>query len=416
MIDENQRAVLLLTAHFGKNLRHYGRPLTPTEWQRFSAWLHQEKIEVQSLLYGAPDAWLNQWRYDKKITPERLRALLDRGEHLKRACDQWQQAGVWVVTLLDEDYPEKFKIHLKHTAPPLLFGCGSRILLNQRGIAVVGSRKANHDDLQFSFELGEKIAAGGFAVISGGARGVDETVMMGGVHAEGTVVGILAHGLRRASVSASWREAIARKNLLLLSPFDPDAGFMIGQAMARNRYIYCLSELAIVVHSGKKGGTWSGAQDNLKRGFVPLWVKPTEDKAAGNRALVEAGALWMPEDLEPSLLDSLVQEEKKCLEPRALQKKNLFSEPKEEKTPPVLNLSKDLNKVTLYQLFLYQLASLIKTETKSAQEISQHFDIPIGLANRWLKKAVDEDYVERYLRPVRYRMKNAQQLSMTLSD
>jgi hypothetical protein len=63
------------------------------------------------------------------------------------------------------------------------------------------------------------------------------------------------------------------KNLVLVSPFNPEAGFDVGNAMARNKYIYCLSDAAIVVATSKgSGGTWSGATENLKRNWAPLWV------------------------------------------------------------------------------------------------------------------------------------------------
>ena len=35
-------------------------------------------------------------------------------------------------------------------------------------------------------------------------------------------------------------------NLVLISPFYPDAGFNVGNAMQRNKYIYCLSDAAMV--------------------------------------------------------------------------------------------------------------------------------------------------------------------------
>ncbi len=43
--------------------------------------------------------------------------------------------------------------------------------------------------------------------------------------------------------------------------------------MQRNKYIYSLADAAMVVHSGDSGGTWTGAKENLKKQWVPLWVK-----------------------------------------------------------------------------------------------------------------------------------------------
>ena len=58
--------------------------------------------------------------------------------------------------------------------------------------------------------------------------------------------------------------------------------------MGRNKYIYCLSDDSLVVRSDKdKGGTWSGAKENLNKGWVSLLVKPSE--VDGNTALLQMG-------------------------------------------------------------------------------------------------------------------------------
>jgi hypothetical protein len=120
--------------------------------------------------------------------------------------------------------------------------------------------------------------------------------MLGALEVEGTAVGVLADSLLRASMSLKYRKYLLADNLALLSPFYPEAGFSTGNAMARNKYIYCLADAPIVVHSGTTGGTWSGALENLDRQWVPMWVKPTSDEAAGNAAIQKRGASWLPEE------------------------------------------------------------------------------------------------------------------------
>lgn len=50
--------------------------------------------------------------------------------------------GLWVVVRGDEDYPARLKQRPRGDAPPVLFGCGDRRLLDRGGIAVVGARDA----------------------------------------------------------------------------------------------------------------------------------------------------------------------------------------------------------------------------------------------------------------------------------
>ena len=44
-----------------------------------------------------------------------------------------------------------------------------------------------------------------------------------------------------------------------------------------------------MIHSGLKGGTWEGAKENLKNGWVSLFVKQNDDSNAGNKKLLEMG-------------------------------------------------------------------------------------------------------------------------------
>ena len=88
---------------------------------------------------------------------------------------------------------------------------------------------------------------------------------------------------------------VQNDNLLLLSVSKPDAGFNVGFAMMRNRYIYAQSEATVVVRSDlNKGGTWTGATENLKNNWCTTlcW----EHSYPGNKVLIEKGAIPIPND------------------------------------------------------------------------------------------------------------------------
>jgi predicted Rossmann fold nucleotide-binding protein DprA/Smf involved in DNA uptake len=80
--------------------------------------------------------------------------------------------------------------------------------------------------------------------------------------------------------------------LCLLTPYHPEAGFSVGAAMGRNRLIYCLADYAIVVAAeAETGGTWAGATEALKHGWVPVFVLEHAAMPAGNQRLLQKGAL-----------------------------------------------------------------------------------------------------------------------------
>ena len=287
--SENAQAVLLLTARLAGSRRDGPHPLTAAEWGRFAAWLKNCSLAPDNLLGERVSEILREW-VDDDVTRDRIGALLDRGPALALAADKWQAAGLWVVTRSDPDYPAKLKRRLGRTSPAVLFGAGNRTLLSAGGLAVVGSRDASDTDLRYAGLVGQVAAEQGHTLISGAARGIDAFAMIGALEAEGTVVGVLADGLLRKCTSAMFRPHLVSANLVLFSSVDPEAPFHAGNAMQRNRYIYCLSDAALVVHSGTRGGTWSGASENLKHRWTPLWVKQASDRHSGNAGLIGRGA------------------------------------------------------------------------------------------------------------------------------
>ncbi len=292
------QAILLLTTYFSKPVKGDPKPLSPLEWGRFAAWLREHEIQPETLLFEEPAGILSQW-HDRAITLERIQFLLNRSSALGIASEKWERAGLWVLQRSDPHYPTRLKKRLRNASPAILFGCGKQSLLNQGGLAVVGSRDATHDDLTFSAQLGKDAAGQGLSIVSGGARGVDEAAMLSTLEHDGTAVGVLADSLLRAATSAKYRGGLMSNNLVLVSPFNPEAGFDVGNAMSRNKQIYCLADAAVVVATSKgKGGTWNGAIENLKAGWVPLLVKHHVDSASGNAALVQQGAQWFPNNTD----------------------------------------------------------------------------------------------------------------------
>ncbi|GAB2514581.1 DNA-processing protein DprA [Microbulbifer agarilyticus] len=310
ILNENSQATLLLTAYFSKPTQESAKPLTPTEWGKFARWLREKELAPENLLSPEPERLIEDW-LDSRITKDRLLDLLRRGNAMALALEKWSRAGIWVIARSDATYPKRLKARLRDNAPPVLFGIGNANLLNCGGVAVVGSRNVPDQELSFAKGLGQKAAVAGVSVVSGGARGVDEAAMLGATEAEGTAVGILADSLLKAATASKWRSALREQNLVLVSPFYPEAGFNAGNAMARNKYIYCLADAAVVAHSGIKGGTWNGAVEALKNDWVPVWVKPTDDKSAGNSMIVENGGRWCEEHLKDIEFHKLYQSEQR---------------------------------------------------------------------------------------------------------
>jgi DNA processing protein len=84
--------------------------------------------------------------------------------------------------------------------------------------------------------------------------------------------------------------------LVLISPYDPSAGFNVGHAMQRNKVIYGLSDMSLVMSSDfNRGGTWAGATEQLEHfRLVPVYVRSTGEASEGLEALRRKGAISWP--------------------------------------------------------------------------------------------------------------------------
>lgn len=290
ILSTETQATLLLCGNFGNELSSI-QPLTLAEFNKFEQWLAGEDMSLSALI-EADAEWLLEKLQSSGFDTERLSALLGRGGAMAVAVEQWTNVGLWILSRSDADYPERLKSRLKQTAPAILYGAGNRQLLSRGGLAVVGSRDADEAALSFAHMVGEICAQQHFQVISGGARGTDSAAMSGALERGGAVLGILSGNLAQETVSGACRSWIADEKLALVSPFHPKAPFTVWSAMERNKLIYAMSDSALVVSSElDKGGTWNGALENLKKGWVPLFVRDDENAPAGNRGLIKRGGI-----------------------------------------------------------------------------------------------------------------------------
>ena len=378
-LTPDAQTIMLLTVHFSKSGSDSAKPLTTTEWARLNKWLLDKDPDFKpsDLMTGRLSEWLEGWS-NKRITRERVDALLNRGMSLAMSVEKWERSGLWVMTRSDEDYPQRIKDRLGPSkSPHILFGCGNRRLLQDEGnvLAVVGSRDADDIDLAYSRNLGQKAANIGWSVVSGGARGVDEAAMLGALDAEGTVIGALADSLLKTALSKKYLRHLMDNNLVLVSPFNPEAGFNVGNAMGRNKYIYCLSDAAVVVRSDTKGGTWRGAEENQKNNWVPIWVKHTDD---GNHRIVQRGANWLPNSIDEFDLSALKDTEKDTPEP-----------PKPSTDNGVHPLN-SINEMSFYDFFLRYAQRLCSDSPKTLDEFSDELDLNKNQLKKWLRMATED--------------------------
>lgn len=307
-LSPNTQAILLLTAPLiaGRGTS-FSELLSPGEYKRLAR--HLREIQRQPADLVSPDAADLMRACQPVIDEARLQRLLGRGFLLSQVIERWQARAIWVVSRADAEYPRRLKVRLREDAPAVIYGCGDMTLLESGGLAVVGSRHVDDTLIDYTMSVGRLAARAGRTLVSGGAKGIDQAAMRGALEAGGKVSGVLADSLEKTTMNREHRNMLLDGQLVLISPYDPSAGFNVGNAMQRNKLIYALADASLVVSSDlNKGGTWTGAVEQLdKLKFVPVYVRSAGGSFPGLDALRSKGALPWPNPQDADTFEAVFE-------------------------------------------------------------------------------------------------------------
>ncbi|MFZ2510977.1 MAG: DNA-processing protein DprA, partial [Gordonia sp. (in: high G+C Gram-positive bacteria)] len=134
-------------------------------------------------------------------------------------------------------------------------GSASPALLSGPVIGIVGSRAATSYGDQVAGRLGGDLAAANWAVVSGGAYGIDGAAHRGALAAGGSTVAVLACGIDRdyPAGHAGLLAEVARSGLVI-SEYAPGTTAGKHRFLTRNRLVAALSSALVVVEAGRRSG------------------------------------------------------------------------------------------------------------------------------------------------------------------
>jgi DNA processing protein len=162
------------------------------------------------------------------------------------------------------------------------------------GIAVVGTREPTEAGVSFARAIAFSIVEAGWAVWSGGARGIDAAVHEAAMERGGTTVVVSPSGLD-VPYPPEHEDLFARvvaSGGTLLAPFADHARPKLASFHKRNAVLAALTLATVVVQAGKKSGARSTARAARRFGR-PLYVvphAPWEEKGIGCALEMERGA------------------------------------------------------------------------------------------------------------------------------
>ena len=199
--------------------------------------------------------------------------------------------GVRVLPHGSPEYPDR--LAALADAPPLLYLRGELTAADANAVAVVGSRACTAYGRRVAERVAAGLAAAGWTVVSGLARGIDGAAHRGALDAGGRTVAVLAGGLSSIypPEHADLAERVAGQGALVTETpmtVDPQPGMF----PARNRIISGLCRAVVVVEANVRSGALITATHAAEQGREVFAVPGNVDSgpSAGCLELIRKGA------------------------------------------------------------------------------------------------------------------------------
>jgi DNA processing protein len=209
----------------------------------------------------------------------------------KELCEL-PRLGARLLKWTDDDYPGL----LREIAdpPPYLFVRGPARLHQPACLAIVGARAASEVGLRMAHRLALELAAKGFTVVSGLARGVDGAAHQGALDAGGGTVAVMGCGVDviYPPEHRKLAEAIIEGGGAIVSELPLGTQPMAENFPTRNRILSGLCLGVIIVEAAEKSGSLITARMALEQNRQVFAVpgSPLTGKTRGSNRLLKDGA------------------------------------------------------------------------------------------------------------------------------
>ena len=215
----------------------------------------------EKLLRGGYDSI----KYEKLINS--LRGI--SGDQVLSEIDKHQAR---LIIPIDEDWPVQVN---DLAAPPIgLIIKGNINALHQRSLAIVGTRNPTSYGARIAGDFAAGFADREWAIVSGGAYGIDSYAHKGALIAEGVTVAVIASGIDINYPAGNTRLfAEICESGVMVTESMPGQRALPHRFLTRNRLIASISKATLVVEAAFRSGSLRTARDAAEM-FRPVMAIP----------------------------------------------------------------------------------------------------------------------------------------------
>lgn len=253
---------------------------------------HENKLSIEDFFQLSENDWKNQYGIEYKEVEDLKKAKSELANNAFLA-ESLNNEGYELIPITSPEYSKTLKENLKAAhAPALLYVKGNKKIMQEKSIAIVGSRNATDKSLEFTDNIAKLASKEYKVVVSGFAKGVDKQALDSAINYKGQSIIVLPQGIMTfGSGFKKYYKQIVDGDVLVLSTFFPKVPWKAELAMARNPIIYGLASEIYVAESSVKGGTWSGVVDGLRKNRKIYVRKPDANENNANNLLIQKGAI-----------------------------------------------------------------------------------------------------------------------------
>jgi len=252
--------------------------------------IHKKKVSMEDFWNASVDYWHRQFL----IPEEDISMLKDVKKQLPNysfLAEKLLNQGYTVIPLNSPEYSITLKNNLKvKDTPPILYIKGNKQLLQENSIGIIGSKDPSDSVLTFTDNIVRRSAQEGKIVVSSFNKGVDLEAINSVIKYEGRCIVVLSHGIMNFSAELKkYYTSIIKGQVLIVSPFYPEASWSNLLAMTGNYIVYGLAEEIYVAEVYEKTDIFSKINDGLTKKRKIFVREPCYNEKNANGLLIDRG-------------------------------------------------------------------------------------------------------------------------------